>query len=84
MKIDIKRWWSKFKAEFRRRVLEQHYRLVEFSRPEFGTKWWSIQQLDITGWKEVDIQWTKEKAETELNRYVNRFALPKQTVLKEI
>lgn len=84
MKIDIKGRWIKFKSEFRRRVLECHYRLVELDKKEISSKWWSIQRLDITGWKEVDIQWTKEEAETALAQYVNRFIPPTQTVLKEI
>lgn len=84
MKIDIKGWWSKIKTEFKRRVLECHYRLVEFSKPETGTKWWSIQRLDITGWKEVDVQWYKEEAEHSLNSFVNQFVPPKQKILKEV
>ena len=84
MKIDIKGCWSKFKSEFRRRVLERHYRLVEFSKPVSGAKWWSIQYLYITGWKEVDIAWSYEDAKATLNMCVNEFVAPKQTVLKEI
>lgn len=86
MKIDIKGCWSKFKFEFRRRVLERHYRLVEFSKPGSGanTKWWSIQYLYVTGWKEVDIAWSYEGAIATLNMRVNEFVTPKQTVLTEI
>lgn len=86
MKIDINGCWSKLKSEFRRRVLERHYRLVEFSKPGSGanTKWWSIQYLYITGWKEVDIAWSYEGAIATLNMRVNEFVTPKQTVLKEI
>ena len=77
-------WLNKLKTEFKRRVLERHYLLIEFSKPEVGTKWWSIQKLGITGWKEVEIEWTYEDAENTLNRYVNEFVLPKQKVLKEV
>lgn len=86
MKIDIKGCWSKLKSEFRRRVLERHYRIVEFSKPGSGayTKWWSIQYLYITGWKEVDIAWSYEGAKATLNMRMNEFVAPKQTVLKEI
>lgn len=75
---------SEIKTEFRRRVLECHYQLVEFSKKETGAKWWSVQRLDITGWKEVDEQWTKEEAEAALVRYVNQFIPPKQKILKEV
>lgn len=84
MKIDIKGRWIKFKTEFRRRVLECHYRLVELSKKETNAKWWSIQRLDITGWKEVDTQWIKAEAENSLNRFVNQFVPPKQKILKEV
>lgn len=84
MKIDIKGRWIKFKTEFKRRVLECHYRLVEFSKPKTEDKWWSIQRLDVFGWKEVDIQWTKEEAVSALTRYVNQFVPPKQKVVKEV
>lgn len=77
-------WLNKLKTEFKRRVLECHYRLVEFSKPEVGAKWWSIQKLGTTGWKEVETEWTYEDAENTLNRYVNEFVLPKQKVLKEV
>ena len=77
-------WLNKLKTEFKRRVLERHYRLVEFSKPEVSTKWWSIQKFGITGWKEVEAEWTYEDAENTLNRYVNEFVLPKQKVLKEV
>ena len=53
-------WLNRLKTEFKRRVLECHYRLVEFSKPEVGTKWWSIQKLGTTGWKEVETEWTYE------------------------
>ena len=75
---------NKLKTEFKRRVLERHYRLVELSKQEVGAKWWSIQKLGITGWKEVETEWTYEDAENTLNRYVNEFVLPKQKVLKEV
>ena len=78
------KWLNKLKTEFKRRVLERHYRLVEFSKQEVGAKWWSIQKLGITGWKEVETEWTYEDAENTLNRYVNEFVLPKQKVLKEV
>ena len=78
------KWLNKLKTEFKRRVLERHYRLVEFSKQEVGAKWWSIQKLGITGWKEVETEWTYEDAENTLNRYVNEFVLPKQKLLKEI
>ena len=78
------KWLNKLKTELKRRVLERHYLLIEFSKPEVGAKWWSIQKLGITGWKEVEIEWTYEDAENTLNRYVNEFVLPKQKVLKEI
>ena len=78
------KWLNKLKTEFKRRVLERHYRLVELSKPEVGAKWWSIQKLGITGWKEVETEWTYEDAENTLNRYVNEFVLPKQKVLKEV
>ena len=42
-------WLNRLKTEFKRRVLECHYRLVEFSKPEVGAKWWSIQKLGTTG-----------------------------------
>lgn len=77
-------WLNKLKTEFKRRVLERHYRLVELSKQEVGAKWWSIQKLGITGWKEVETEWTYEDAENTLNRYVNEFVLPKQKVLKEV
>ena len=77
-------WLNKLKTEFKRRVLERHYRLVEFSKPAVGAKWWSIQKLSITGWKEVETEWTYEDAENALNRYVHEFVLPKQKVLKEV
>ena len=77
-------WLNKLKTEFKRRVLERHYRLVELSKQEVGAKWWSIQKLGITGWKEVETEWTYEDAENTLNRYVNEFVLPKQKLLKEI
>ena len=77
-------WLNKLKTEFKRRVLERHYRLVEFSKPAVGAMWWSIQILGTTGWKEVEIEWTYEDAENTLNRYVNEFVLPKQKVLKEV
>lgn len=78
------KWLNKLKTEFKRRVLERHYRLVELSKQEVGAKWWSIQKLGITGWKEVETEWTYEDAENTLNRYVNEFVLPKQKVLKEV
>ena len=78
------KWLNKLKTELKRRVLERHYRLVEFSKQEVGAKWWSIQKLGITGWKEVETEWTYEDAENTLNRYVNEFVLPKQKVLKEV
>ena len=53
-------WLNKLKTEFKRRVLERHYRLVEFSKPAVGAKWWSIQKLGTTGWKEVETEWTYE------------------------
>ena len=77
-------WLNKLKTELKRRVLERHYLLIEFSKPEVGTKWWSIQKLGITGWKEVEIEWTYEDAENTFNRYVYEFVLPKQKVLKEV
>ena len=77
-------WLNKLKTELKRRVLERHYRLVEFSKPEVGAKWWSIQKLGTTGWKEVETEWTYEDAENTLNRHVNEFVLPKQKVLKEV
>ena len=77
-------WLNKLKTELKRRVLERHYRLVELSKPEVGAKWWSIQKLGITGWKEVEIEWTYEDAENTFNRYVYEFVLPKQKVLKEV
>lgn len=77
-------WLNKLKTELKRRVLERHYRLVELSKQEVGAKWWSIQKLGITGWKEVETEWTYEDAENTLNRYVNEFVLPKQKVLKEV
>ena len=78
------KWLNKLKTELKRRVLERHYLLIEFSKPEVGTKWWSIQKLGITGWKEVETEWTYEDAENTLNRYVYEFVLPKQKVLKEV
>lgn len=78
------KWLNKLKTELKRRVLERHYLLIEFSKPEVGTKWWSIQKLGITGWKEVEIEWTYEDAENTFNRYVYEFVLPKQKVLKEV
>ena len=78
------KWLNKLKTELKRRVLERHYLLIEFSKPEIGTKWWSIQKLGITGWKEVEIEWTYEDAENTFNRYVHEFVLPKQKVLKEV
>ena len=77
-------WLNKLKTELKRRVLERHYRLVEFSKPAAGAKWWSIQKLGITGWKEVEAEWTYEDAENTLNRYVYEFVLPKQKILKEV
>ena len=77
-------WLNRLKTEFKRRVLERHYRLVELSKQEVGAKWWSIQKLGITGWKEVEIEWTYEDAENTFNRYVYEFVLPKQKVLKEV
>ena len=53
-------WLNKLKTEFKRRVLERHYRLVEFSKQAVGAKWWSIQKLGTTGWKEVETEWTYE------------------------
>lgn len=59
-------WLNKLKTEFKRRVLERHYRLVEFSKQAVGAKWWSIQKLGTTGWKEVETEWTYEDAERGL------------------
>ena len=78
------KWLNKLKTELKRRVLEHHYLLIEFSKPVVCVKWWSIQKLGITGWKEVEIEWTYEDAENTFNRYVNEFVLPKQKLLKEI
>ena len=77
-------WLNKLKTEFKRRVLERNYRLVELSKSEVVAKCWSIQKLGITGWKEVETEWTYEDAENTLNRYVCEFVLPKQKVLKEV
>ena len=77
-------WLIELKTELKRRVLERHYRLVEFSKPVVCAKWWSIQKLGITGWKEVEAEWTYEDAENTLNRYICEFVLPKQKVLKEV
>lgn len=84
MNIDIKSWWSKFKTEFKRRVLECHYRLVEFNKPETNARWWEIQRLDITGWKEVSVEYTEAAAINTLNIYVHQFTQPKETVVKEV
>ena len=78
------KWLNKLKTELKHRVLERHYLLIEFSKPEVGAKWWSIQKLGTTGWKEVETEWTYEDAENTLNRYVNEFVLPKQKVLKDV
>ena len=80
--VDMKSLLSKIKDEFKRRVLECHYRMVEFEKD--GDKWWEIQRLDITGWKEVSTEYDEDEADKTLTRYVNRFVEPKQTVLKEI
>ena len=53
--VDMKSLLSKVKDEFKRRVLECHYRMVEFEKD--GDKWWEIQRLDITGWKEVSTEY---------------------------
>lgn len=84
MKIDIKGWLRKLKTEFKRRVIEFHYRLVEFDKKETNTKWWSIQRLEITGWKEVEIEFDKKTAIIKLNSYLHQFVPPKQKILKEV
>lgn len=76
------KWLNKLITEFKHRVLECHYRLVEFNKKESKEKWWEIQRLDLLGWKCIDIHYTKEDADKCLILYANMLVAPTTKVLK--